>query len=65
MVANGFDVAQNTLGYRDDHITKANNRFKNSKLGGLDQFDKSEYENKKLLAKFLENRCIVTYQSPY
>lgn len=37
MVANGFDVPQNTLGYRADHTNNANTKFKNSKLGGRDQ----------------------------
>lgn len=49
MVVNGFDVAQNTLGYRADHIIKANNKFKNSKLGGLDQFFRSKLKKAKVV----------------
>lgn len=37
IVANGFDVPQNTLGYRADQTITAITKFKNSKLGGFDQ----------------------------
>lgn len=46
IVANGFDVPQNTLGYRADHTITAITKFKNSKLGGLDQIFASKNKKK-------------------